>query len=160
MFPRNNSEKRVCYFGSGRSGRQASGRTRAGTEGTAAVEFALILPFLMLLLAGIIEYGWGFYVDLTLTNAAREGARAGVTQTTKPLVMTRAATEATNYLAAANLSSIAEASVNQQELDDNNNVEVSVTTNANFKPLVGYLPQKALPDSLSAVSTMRWEWAP
>jgi Flp pilus assembly protein TadG len=51
------------------------------TRGAAAVEFALILlPFCMLML-GMIDYGWYFYVDLACTNAARDGARTATTVT-------------------------------------------------------------------------------
>jgi Flp pilus assembly protein TadG len=44
-------------------------------EGTAAVEFAIILPILLLILAGLIDFGWGFYWKHTVTNASRAGAR-------------------------------------------------------------------------------------
>ena len=48
-------------------------------DGVADVEFGLILPVLVLILLGIVDYGYAFMVKLTLTNAAREGARVGVT---------------------------------------------------------------------------------
>lgn len=44
-------------------------------RGAAAVEFALVLIPLMVLLLGIIEFGFIFNQQLTVTNAAREGAR-------------------------------------------------------------------------------------
>jgi hypothetical protein len=47
-------------------------------NGGAAVEFAIILPFLIFLIFGIIEGGLLLYNDQVLTNASREGARAGV----------------------------------------------------------------------------------
>ncbi len=42
------------------------------------VEFALILPLLLLLILGIIEFGYVFTVYTGLFNAAREGTRYGV----------------------------------------------------------------------------------
>jgi Flp pilus assembly pilin Flp len=48
---------------------------RAGERGAAALEFALIAPVLLLLLLGIIEFGFMFQAQLALTHAAREGAR-------------------------------------------------------------------------------------
>ncbi len=45
--------------------------------GQAAVEIALILPALLVLLMGIIIAGFTFYAVIQVTNAAREGARAG-----------------------------------------------------------------------------------
>ncbi|MFA7636294.1 MAG: TadE/TadG family type IV pilus assembly protein [Monoglobales bacterium] len=44
-------------------------------DGQAVVEFAIILPILILLLCGIIEYGWLFSAKLATNNCAREGAR-------------------------------------------------------------------------------------
>ncbi|MFB0836377.1 MULTISPECIES: TadE/TadG family type IV pilus assembly protein [unclassified Arthrobacter] len=44
-------------------------------EGAAAVEFALILPVLLLILIGIIEFSLAFNAQLSLNQAAREGAR-------------------------------------------------------------------------------------
>lgn len=47
----------------------------------AVVEFAVVLPLLLAILLGIIEYGWVFMVRQTLQNAAREGCRQLVLQT-------------------------------------------------------------------------------
>ena len=44
-------------------------------RGAAAVEFALILPILVLLLFGIFIFGQIFNMQISLTGAAREGAR-------------------------------------------------------------------------------------
>jgi len=47
------------------------------SSGAAAVEFALVLPLLMLLLLGGLDWGYYFFVAQVTTNAAREGARVG-----------------------------------------------------------------------------------
>jgi len=47
--------------------------------GAAGVEFTLLLPFLLLLVFGVIEFGAALYDKSVLTNASREAARAGVT---------------------------------------------------------------------------------
>ncbi|TKV29510.1 pilus assembly protein [Arthrobacter sp. NamB2] len=44
-------------------------------QGAVAVEMALLLPVLILLLLGIMEFGRAFDAQVTLTNAAREGVR-------------------------------------------------------------------------------------
>lgn len=44
-------------------------------RGTAIVEFALVLPILVMLVFGIIEFGRGYNAKITVTHAAREGAR-------------------------------------------------------------------------------------
>jgi len=53
-------------------------RRGRGQEGAAAVEFAIVLPLLMLLLAGFFDFGWLFYWNHTVTNASRAGARYAV----------------------------------------------------------------------------------
>jgi Flp pilus assembly protein TadG len=54
-------------------------RQRAGNDtrdrGAAAVEFALVLPLLLLIVFGIIDFGRALNAQITLTQAAREGAR-------------------------------------------------------------------------------------
>ena len=60
-----------------RMGRRGAKRARAA----AVVEFAVVLPLLLTILFGIIEYGWVFMVRQTLQTAAREGARQAVLQT-------------------------------------------------------------------------------
>lgn len=47
-------------------------------EGAAAVEFALILPLLLVVVFGIISFGIIFAQELSLGNGARQGARYGV----------------------------------------------------------------------------------
>ncbi|MDL1962789.1 MAG: pilus assembly protein [Deltaproteobacteria bacterium] len=47
-------------------------------KGVAAVELALCLPILILLVCGSIEFGLLFYNRQVITNASREGARAGI----------------------------------------------------------------------------------
>jgi Flp pilus assembly protein TadG len=54
------------------------GSSRAET-GAVAVEFALIFPVLVMLLAGITTAGLSYTHALGLTNAVREGARLGAT---------------------------------------------------------------------------------
>ena len=54
--------------------RTASRRTR----GMAMVEMVFVLPLLILLVFAIAEFGLMFSRWLTLSNAVREGARAGV----------------------------------------------------------------------------------
>ncbi|WNV77219.1 TadE/TadG family type IV pilus assembly protein [Geodermatophilus sp. DSM 44513] len=51
-------------------------RTRLREEhGASAVEFAFIVPLLLVLVLGIAEFGHAFQVQGTLSAAAREGAR-------------------------------------------------------------------------------------
>ncbi|NHM27272.1 pilus assembly protein [Desulfofundulus sp. TPOSR] len=47
-------------------------------KGQAMVELALLLPVLLLILGGIIEFGRIFHAYLVITGASREGARVAV----------------------------------------------------------------------------------
>ena len=47
-------------------------------SGAAAVEFALVVPFLMLLLFGIMGFGWFLGIAHSLQEAASQSARASV----------------------------------------------------------------------------------
>ena len=60
-------------------------RSLISEKGASAVEFVLILPILLLLIIGIIDFGALFYNKQVITNASREGARAGTTRTTDPI---------------------------------------------------------------------------
>lgn len=44
-------------------------------RGAVAVEFGLLLPLLLLILFGIIDFGFALHAKITLAQAAREGAR-------------------------------------------------------------------------------------
>lgn len=50
---------------------------RASGRGQSLVEFALVLPLMLLILFGMMEFGFVFSHHLTLEYATREGARLG-----------------------------------------------------------------------------------
>jgi Flp pilus assembly protein TadG len=52
-------------------------QSQRNVSGQSAVEVALLLPGLIILLMGMIAAGMAFYAFIQVTNAAREGARAG-----------------------------------------------------------------------------------
>jgi Flp pilus assembly protein TadG len=51
---------------------------KISNKGVAVVEMAIILPILMILIFGIIEFGFIIYNKAMITNASREGARLGI----------------------------------------------------------------------------------
>jgi Flp pilus assembly protein TadG len=53
-------------------------RFRRDTAGGAAVEFALVLPVLLLLLMGILDFGRALFIHHVVTDASREAARRAV----------------------------------------------------------------------------------
>lgn len=57
-------------------------RQRRRSRGQSLVEFALVLPVFLVFLAGALDLGRVFYANITLNNAAREGAfQAAITPT-------------------------------------------------------------------------------
>lgn len=63
--------------GPGRKERRRAARSRGRRRGAAAVEFALVLPFMILLVFGMIEFSRAMLVQSALTTSARSGARLG-----------------------------------------------------------------------------------
>lgn len=49
--------------------------------GASAVEFALVLPLLLMLILGIVEFGTLFYRQAIISWSSREAARTGIVQT-------------------------------------------------------------------------------
>jgi Flp pilus assembly protein TadG len=47
-------------------------------RGAALVEAAVVTPLIILMLFGVIEYGWMLLKSQDISNAARSGARAGI----------------------------------------------------------------------------------
>ncbi|MEC5409750.1 TadE/TadG family type IV pilus assembly protein [Paraburkholderia sp. MPAMCS5] len=76
----------------------ASRRRRPRREaGVAVVEFGLILPLLLLLVFGMVEFSIALYDKAVITNASREAARAGVMYKVPPLTPAQITTVAQNY---------------------------------------------------------------
>ena len=57
-----------------RRSRRASDRGR----GQAMVEFALVVPVFLLVLSGILDFGFMLFTRMSVINATREGAHAGI----------------------------------------------------------------------------------
>ena len=60
------------------TGRSTVKKNMHDQKGVAAVEFAIILLPLVLLIFGAIEFTTALYDKAVITNASREGARAGI----------------------------------------------------------------------------------
>jgi len=68
--------------------RRRPARRLLGERGAAAVEFALVVPVLLVLLFGIIEFSKALNTQATLSAAAREGARTMITAGTVATALT------------------------------------------------------------------------
>jgi len=69
---------------------------RGRARGQALVELALVLPLLLLFLAGVFDVGRAFSQAGVVTNAARTGARYGAFQPTDISVIKNRVIEETN----------------------------------------------------------------
>lgn len=72
-------------------------------KGQSFVEFALILPVLLIIVMGIFEFGLMFNAYITISNASREGARLGSLGGTDIEVTQRVETTA-SHLNSANMT--------------------------------------------------------
>lgn len=61
-----------------------AGRRIDGDQGAVVIEAALILPLLLVLVAGVIDFGVGFRNRLYVQSATRNGARAGASVVNNP----------------------------------------------------------------------------
>jgi Flp pilus assembly protein TadG len=111
------------------------GRRRDG--GAAAVETALVLPILLLLVFGIIDFGRMLNAQITLTEAAREGARAvALDSAPEPRVAT--ATQGLGGLDAVDISIEPEQGCGSSPSPDDD-AQVTVTYTFSFITPVGAL---------------------
>jgi Flp pilus assembly protein TadG len=74
---------------------------RSSEGGQAVIELALTLPLLLVVVFGIIDFGFMFQRYEAVTNAAREGARIGVLA---DYTATEAQNRALDYLVASGLN--------------------------------------------------------
>jgi Flp pilus assembly protein TadG len=74
---------------------------RFNQRGQAIIELALTLPLLLAVVFGIIDFGFMFQRYESVTNAAREGARLGILQSSAGYTATEAQNRAISYLQAS-----------------------------------------------------------
>ncbi len=87
-------------------------------KGGAVIEFALVLPIFLMLVFGIIEGSIAMYDKTMLTNASREGARAGVVLKNPRLTDAEITTIVNNYCVSRMIS-----------MRSTSNPDVSITRN-------------------------------
>ena len=115
-------------------------------KGQSLVEFAIVVIPLLLLVLGIVEFGWLFNGQIVLTSSAREGARVaavGGTETEIKLAVTEHVS--------GSAVSVADGSVNISKVGE----KVTVTVGGQIEPLVGFFVHNAV--NLTAEAVMRNE---
>ncbi len=79
-------------------------RQQSDERGVAAAELAILLPVLLLMLFGTIEFGMMMYGREVVTNATREGARLGIVAQSPAVTAGEMITQARNYLTGTGVS--------------------------------------------------------
>lgn len=118
-------------------------------RGQSLVEMALILPLLIIILFGIVEFGRVFHSYITITHAAREGARAGVVGQPNDVISQR-------VLQIAPQAQISDITPDPGARTSGVPLTVSVDCQVElFTPIIGSIIPN--PINLSAQTTMRME---
>lgn len=82
-------------------------RTPGGrARGAALIEFVLVLPLLLTLMLGAVDWGWYFVVRQTAVNATREGARTASVQETHTAALAAGVTATRDYLTRVSAAAI------------------------------------------------------
>lgn len=103
-------------------------------KGQSAVEMALTLPLLLLLIFGMIEMGWMASTRLVMDNMTREGARAGIVAQSMSGVTTEV-TNSINGIKPSYMTSPLTITVTFSNPSDYRNGDVTVTVNYNLPTL-------------------------
>lgn len=100
-----------------RSYRSEGRPRRLGRRGSSVLEFSLVLPILLMLAFGIVDYGYFFYVKNTVQGAAQSAARAAIPSsaansdvtTTVSNIMTAAGLQSSGYTVTTSPADVAAA---------------------------------------------------
>jgi len=130
-------------------------------KGVAAVEFALILLPLVLLIFGAIEFTTALYDKAVITNASREGARAGIVYD-DPRRSNSDILDAVNRYCSDNMISLGGASDISTQITRGGDtagdpLTVRVTYTYNFLVLPNFITSLAPGITMEAETVMRME---
>ena len=118
--------------------RRWSGRS---SRGAAAVELAIVLPLLILVILGLVDFGRLFFAQIGLGSASREGARAASIGLPSAQVQTVARASAPEVARIAGLVpaqlTVVTAACSPSVL--NENTQVTVTTTFNWVTPIGLI---------------------
>jgi len=129
-------------------------------KGQSLVEFALVIPLLLLLVIGIFEFGRAWMTRNLMTGAAREAARMAAVP--PPTGMDNTAwnaaisARANTILTSAGVAPATVTVIHAPETFDPNIYNVTATVTYTFPVLTGFIP--ALNITLNSRTTMRREY--
>ena len=128
-------------------------------RGSTAIEFALILPILLTMLFGIIDFGRLLYTQEVLNNAVREGARVGIKMKTVPVSDPEIETQVSTVIDGSQLadSSNATVAINRLAVGTSTNLQVGVQYTFSFLVANALIPGLSQTRVMNATSIMRME---
>ena len=142
-------------------------RIKSGSQkGAAMVEFALILIPLLVITFGIIEFGMLMYNQQVITNASREGARAGIVASIPRVPATGANSidsvvrnYCLNHLVTFGAANIPSTTVTGYSANAPFRQDLTVRVNYTYSFLVipNFIPGFTNPLPMQAVTVMRYE---
>ena len=124
-------------------------KKRDAEHGAAAVEFALVVPLLLMLLFALMDMGWVFNQQLSVTAAAREGARYMAIHHNEAGAQTEAESRMLSMVPSASFSYDAVCSDSIEDED------FQVTVSIPLTDLTGWLTALLGERTLDGVGTMR-----
>ncbi|TVQ89252.1 MAG: pilus assembly protein [Deltaproteobacteria bacterium] len=131
---------------------------RRKRRGANAVEFALTAPVAILILAGIIDFGWFFYLQQGVQTATRDGVRTAsvvIDQTQAQGVAQQATMDALTRNGIDNSNATVDTRLIPPP-PESDNFLIEVTTEVPFQPLFGLAIQQGQL-SMNATLAMRIE---
>lgn len=137
-----------------------AGLFRRGTRderGVAAVEFALVLPLLLILMFGIVEFGLAWYSKQVLTNASREGARAGIVWQDPKMTDSEITAVVQNYLTQSGFTQPVTVTVTGAGGASGDPLTVKVSENYSFNVLPGFVAAVTGQITIESTTVMRHE---
>jgi Flp pilus assembly protein TadG len=131
-------------------------------SGAALVEFAIVLPVLLVLIFGILEFSVMLYDKAMITNASREGARTGIVYSYPTPISTTEITQAVDSYLQGHMisfggSSTPNVSVSGACANPGDSLTVAVTYEYDFLILPNFIQTLSGTMKLDAQTTMRCE---
>lgn len=123
---------------------------RRRRKGSNAVEFALTLPVLTVMILGLVDYGWFFLRQSLVVNSVREAMRYGAIQTPASGDATGDCSTCTDGAAAEIVTLLGEIDITVSAADVTPTIvnisgtcAMQLTPTIPFEPLAGFVPVPA-----------------
>ncbi len=128
-----------------------------GARGSVAVEFALFLPFFLILVFGVVELGGAWFQRQMLVSASREGARLASLLNDASNSAAQVEQTVRNYLTQAGYPGQLNVTTVGADGTSGTQVRVTVTSPYRFPVLSNLVPGEVATVTLRAVTIMRHE---